>query len=460
MQAWQNFLTHLRQELGDEAIEKWLSPLQVEHFDACNLYLKADAFQIDWFEEHIRPKLKKRLVNNNNHPIKVHLSLLRDDESVHTDATQQVPKPRESLAFIADHLDIAATFESFLCTASNKVAFELLCELTGYDRESKTFDQPKLALGAFNPIFMHGSAATGKTHLLMAIAGALQQKGFHVLYVRAETFTEHVVRAIRSGAMLEFRKTYRHTDVLLIDDIQVLARRGATQEELFHTFNALHTLGKQIIISSNCPAGLLSAIEPRLISRFEWGLTLKIEKLSSDELRHLLEQRCEVLDFPLSDETKHYVLRHFGSTPRSLLRALDAIVLFVHMRHYRSSFLLSVEMVQDALKSLLAEEHRGALDPQRIIQVVAEHYGIASEEILGKSQTQGCVMPRQLAMYVCRDQLKVPYLKLGELFHRDHSTVMSSVKLIQKKLDGQDRELATSLAMIRQKLSLEAPMTS
>ena len=454
MQAWQKFLTLLRQELGDEAVDKWLIPLQVEHFDACNLYLKADAFQIDWFEEHIRPKLKKRLLNNNNHPIKVHLSLNKEtiDESFSSDA-QLTPKPRESLAFLADPLDPAARFDNFLCSSTNQVVFELLSELTGYNKESQTFGEPLLSLGSFNPIFLHGGPATGKTHLLMALSSALKEKGFHVLYVRAETFTEHVVRAIRSGAMLEFRKTYRHVDVLVIDDIQVLARRGATQEELFHTFNALHTLGKQIVISSNCSAGLLPAIEPRLISRFEWGLTLKLEKLSSEELRHLLEQRCETLDFPINDDTRHYLLKHFGSTPRSLLRALESLILFVHLRHHRSSFLLSIDHVQEALQSLLIEEHRGALDPQKIIQAVAEHYNISSTDILGKSQTQSCVNPRQLAMYLCRDQLKVPYLKIGELFHRDHSTVMSSVKLIQKKLDSQDRELAMAMAIIRQKLS-------
>jgi chromosomal replication initiator protein len=441
MQAWQNFLTHLRQDLGDEAIEKWLLPLKVEHFDACNVYLKAqDAFQVDWFEEHIRPKIKKKFVNNNNHPIKVHLSLDKE-ESVHE--TENLSKaPKEIFNFSPDPIDPAATLKNFLHTPENQVAYELLCELS----------EGKLPLGSFNPIFLHGGPATGKTHLLMATADALLKQGKKVLYIRAETFTEHVVKAIRSGAMLEFRKNYRHVDVLIIDDIQVLARRGATQEELFHTFNALHTLGKQIIIGSNCTAGLLPAIEPRLISRFEWGLSLRLEKLSREQLNELLTLRCDALDFPLSDDIHHYLLKHFGSSPRSLLRALEALVLFVHMRHIRSSFHLTVDEVKEAVKPLIEEESKGALDPQKIIATVAEHYGISSEEIIGKSQTQSCVMPRQVAMHLCRDQLKVPYLKLGEIFHRDHSTVMSSIKLIQKKLDSQDRDLAATLSVIQQKL--------
>jgi chromosomal replication initiator protein len=440
MQAWQNFLTHLRQDLGDEAIEKWLVPLKVEHFDACNVYLKAqDAFQADWFEEHIRPKIKKKLVNNNNHPIKVHLSIEKEGTDHENDHAQKLRK--ETFIFSPDPIDPAATLKNFLCTSANQVAYDLLCELS----------EGKLPLGTFNPIFLHGGPATGKTHLLMATADALQKLGNKVLYVRAETFTEHVVKAIRSGAMLEFRKNYRHVDVLIIDDIQVLARRGATQEELFHTFNALHTIGKQIIIGSNCTAGLLPAIEPRLVSRFEWGLSLRLEKLSREQLHELLTARCDALDFPLSDETRYYLLKHFGTSPRSLLRALEGLILFVHMRHIRSSFLLSIDELKEALKPLIEEETKGALDPQKIIALVAEHFGITPEEIVGKSQTQGCVMPRQIAMHLCREQLKVPYLKLGEIFHRDHSTVMSSIKLILKKLDSQDRDLAATLSVLQQK---------
>ncbi|MBS3904176.1 MAG: chromosomal replication initiator protein DnaA [Simkania sp.] len=455
MHAWQNFLTDLRPELGDEAIDKWLTPLQVDHFDACNLYLKAqDAFQAAWFEEHIRPRLKKRLANNNNHPIKVHLSIEKKIEDL-PENPETLLKPKESLCFLPDTLDPGSTFENFLCTQTNQITFQLLSELAGYDSETKTFKEPTLALGTFNPIYIHGASATGKTHLLMAITSSLQHTGLKVLYVRAETFTEHVVRAIRSSAMLEFRKTYRHVDVLLIDDIQILARRGATQEELFHTFNTLHTLGKQIIISSSCPAGLLPAIEPRLVSRFEWGLTLHLEKLSIEELRQLLDQRCEALDFPLSSEIIHYLLKHFGETPRSLLRSLESLILYVHMRHHRSSFLLSLDDAQEALKSLLEEEKRGMIDPQKIIRAVADHFGISAEEILGKSQTQGCVMPRQIAMHLCREILKMPYLRIGETFHRDHSTVMSSVRIVQKKLETQDRELATALSLIQQKITMQ-----
>jgi chromosomal replication initiator protein len=444
MQAWQNFLSHLRQELGDDAIERWLTPLKVDRFDACNLYLKAqNAFQVGWFEEHIRPKIKKKFVNNNHHFIKVHLSLDKEKrERPESDPYGGCAKGKEPSSFLPDPIDATATLDSFLPTPANQVAFALLQELA----------EEKLPLGTFNPIFLHGEAATGKTHLLMGVATALQKLGKKVFYVRAETFTAHVVKAIRSGVMIEFRNTYRHVDLLIVDSIQVLARRGATQEELFHTFNALHMIGKQLIISANSPAGLLAEIEPRLISRFEWGISLRLEKLSREQLGNLLNSRCDALDFPLMEDVQFYLLKQFGSSPRALLSALDALVLFVHMRRVRSSLHLSLEDTKEAVHSLLESEERGALIPQKIISVVAEYYGISPEEIVGKSQTQSCATPRQVAMHLCRDRLKVPYLQLGKIFHRDHSTVMSSIKLIQKRLAAQDRELTAALSILQQKL--------
>ncbi len=445
MQAWQNFLNLLRQELGEDAVDKWLTPLEVDRFDAGNLYLKAqDAFQLTWFEEHIRPHCKKKLLNNNNHPIRVHLIVAQDISPKDRTSPDNEKKTPFQPIFVTDELDPLCTLDNFLCTEENKVPVELLKELVHH----------KISLGTFNPIYIHGAPATGKTHLLMALANAFHSQEQKVLYIRAETFTEHVVRAIRSSMMLEFRNVYRHVDLLLIDDIQILAKRGATQEELFHTFNALHTLGKQIIIAANSPAGLLNAIEPRLTSRFEWGLTLHLEKLSSLGLKTLLEQRCKALDAPLNPETISYLLKYFGSSPRSILRALEALILYVHMRHHRSCFLLSLDEVGEALRPLFEEEKKGLLDPQKIVMIVADQFGITSGELLGKSQTQSCAVPRQIAMHLCRELLGIPYLKIGAFFHRDHSTVMSSVKMIQKRLLEQDRELATSLALIKQKLPL------
>lgn len=449
MQAWETFLSYLQQELGADTINKWLRPLKIVHFDACNLYLESqDSFQAAWFEEHIRPKLKKQLLNNNHHEIRVHLTISEEEHSQEPSEHENKKDKPSPPPFLPDPLDPTATLEHFVPGAANAVLSKLINELTGFQQETP------IALGMFNPLYIHGSPATGKTHLLMAIASCFQKLGKQVIYIRAETFTEHVVRAIRSGAMLEFRKTYRHADLLLLDDIHILARRGATQEELFHTFNTLHTAGKQIIISANCPPQMLQAIEPRLTSRFEWGLAMHLEKLTPLELRTVLEIRSEALDFSISEETQHFLIKQFGSNPRSLLRALDALILRAHMRHTHSSWLLRPSDVQEMLRDLLEEEKTGTLEPTKIIRTVADFYGIKIEDLLGKSQVQEYVQPRQVAMHLCRLELKTPYLRIGEIFHRDHSTVMSSIKQILKKLENQDRELSAALSVIQQKLGI------
>ncbi len=453
MRAWQAFLETLRRDLGEEVIEKWLLPLQVVHFDACNLYLEAqDSFQLSWFEEHIRPRLKRHFRNNNNHPIKVHLTLSEHSSLEFEDALALKAKPPDTvkslkLGFQSDALLPEANLANFIPGSANEMLFKFISSLTGM------VEDPAIGPGTFNPIYIYGDAVTGKTHILMGIGHAFKEQGLRVIYCRAETFTEHVVLAIRSGVMQEFRKAYRHADVLIIDDIQILARRGATQEELFHTFNALHTAGKQIIISANCPPQLLQAIEPRLISRFEWGITLLLEKLNTSEMGRLLQKKLEESDLHVNEEVIRYLIKTFGGNPRSIIRAVEALLLRTHMRNIRSTWLLDVDTIADMLKDLGEEEKKESLDPQAIINAVAQFYGLPPGEILGKSQAQNCVLPRQVAMHLCRLELKLPYLRLGELFHRNHSTVMSSIKLIQKKLESQDRELASTLSVIRQKFN-------
>lgn len=450
MQAWEQFLREIEKDLGVETTQKWLRSLKTVHFDACNLYLEAkDTFQALWFEEHIRPKIRGRLVNNNHHPIKVHLTVVEESKTASKDKGLKKEKPAEAPSFslAPDQLDPWATFEHFICSEPNLVPYKLLCELAN----------KQLELSTFNPIYLYGSSGVGKTHLLMATANALTQQGLSVLYVRAETFTEHVVGAIRNGIMQEFRRAYRHADVLIVDDVHLFARRSATQEELFHTFNTLHTSRKQIILSANCAPLLLSHIEERLISRFEWGITLHLEKLAPAELRKLVQSRSKALKFPLSEDLVDFLVKTFQNNTKSLHRALDALILRSHLEESsqrRSVQKLSVEVAEKQLASLIEEEKQTAVTPQKIIRAVADVYGIRIDDILGKAQSHDCALPRQIAMHLCRSELKMPYIKIGETFSRDHSTVMSGVKQIQKKLEQQDKEIGSAVTEILRQLTL------
>ena len=446
MQAWEEFLKRQEGRLGKQTVDKWLRSLKIIHFDSANLYLEAEeAFQISWFEEHISPLLKTQLVNNNFRPIKVHFKARSATRAV---ATEKKEKKIPAFQLTADKIDPLATLDTFIVTQSNLVGFKVLSELTGFDLASRSFSQPTMSLATFNPLFIWGSSGAGKTHLLMALAQAFKKKGLNPLYAKTETFTEHVVNAIRNSEMQSFRRAYRSPDILLIDDIHLLARKDATQEEFFHTFNALHTTGRQIILTSREPASMLSEIEPRLISRFEWGITLHFEKLEREKLHEILCLRCAHLNFPLSQEVREYLVEKFPHS-HALHQALEALILRVHLHSnallQRQPASITTEHVNEFLKDLLEKERQSILTPEKIIRAVSSYYDMRSEDILGKSQAQDCVMPRQLAMYICRKELKLAFAAIGRIFSRDHSTVMASVKHIQQQLDKQDRAIMAPL---------------
>ncbi len=412
MREWQIFLKQQEETLGKKTFETWLKPLKVVDFDARNVYLETqDAFVVAWFDEQMRPKIQEFCAKS-GHKMKVHLKCHALEKN--RKKTQVYCPP---LNLVQDTLDPTATLESFFLTNDNQATVKMSLEI------------------AFSPLFIYGKNGAGKTHLLMAIAEKLKQEGKSFFYVRAETFTEHVVAAIRNGAMQEFRKAYRHVDVLIIDDVHTLARKHATQEEFFHTFNTLHAQGKKILLSADVPPPSLQEIESRLISRFEWGLVLKLERLNPDECRKWLRSRAQHLELALEENVYDFLVHIFHAHPTTLTRALQALVL-----RFRLPGTLSLGKVQELLSDLLHEERKKELTPEKIVRAVSQYYSLSPDDLMGKSQTKEIAAPRQMAMYLLRMKLKLPYVKIGEIFSRDHSTVMTSVKLVQHKIRTKDTE--------------------
>jgi chromosomal replication initiator protein len=431
MRAWETFLETVKQQLGDETTEKWLRPLKVIHFDACNLYLEAETnFQVEWFEEHIRTLARQKLLNGNFHPIKIHLTckgqLPAKEKKEKEEKEAPIPFTLRKDPILDEY-----TKENFLFGKDNPILAKLL-------------DEPEIQ---FNPLFLYGAPSTGKTHLLQVLTKEVLKKGLIPLYVKAETFTENVVRAIRSGNMQEFRKAHRHVDVLIIDDVQYLAGKAATQEEFFHTFNALHGIGKQVILSANVAPFFLENIEPRLVSRFEWGLSLPIAKLKDNELILMMQNRAKELDLPLGEKEIKFLISSFSSNPKSLQRSLEALCLRAEDKQQ-----ITIPIIKALLRDLLMREKRELLTPDKIVKYVSKFYDLQAKDILGKSQTQECALPRQMAMFLCRKRLNMPFSKIGDYFSRDHSTVMTSVKSLDKKTKSGDSEASSALAAINRKI--------
>ncbi|MCF7852890.1 MAG: ATP-binding protein [Simkaniaceae bacterium] len=452
MQAWEEFIGSLAQDLGSQTIEKWVKPIKISKYDAGNVYLEAkDSFQVMWFEEHILPKAKKRLVNNNGRPIKVHLSVFDQHQSRSKEQLHEQPM-EEAINFLPDRLDPSSTFEQFIPGNENLVPYQILCKLTGFNPDDYKLDPPSLKAATYNPIFIYGKSGTGKTHLLMSTAAAFQARGIKTLYVKAETFTQHVVFAIRMGKMQEFRQAYRHVDVLIIDGVQILARKNATQEELFHTFNALHTASKQIILSANMAPRFLENIEERLISRFEWGISLPLEKLSSmQDLHRILQKRTEFFHFPLKQDVIEFLIKQFPN-PKSLTQSIEMLNFKSELNDQIHPDMQELGEVKSILNRLIEEETKEKLTYEKILALVAENFGIKVDDITGKSQSRECVLPRQIAMYLLRQELKMPYVKIGHVFSRDHSTVMSSIKIIAKHLENKNKEVSSYLTDVQRQI--------
>lgn len=423
MKLWEDFLKKLEKDLGKQTFNKWLKPLQILKFDAGNLHLNAThSFQILWYQEHINEELK----NSNGSTIKIHFYLNGKpiDGQIKKSSKEEITKQY----FSADHLSSYATFNTFIKDEAPFLPIDLLkhCDST------------------YNPIFLYGPIGSGKTHLLMAAAHDLKKKGKKVFYVKAETFTEHVIRAFRTNSLLEFRPTYRNLDCLIIDDVERFKRKIATQEELFHTFNRLHIQNVQIILSSSDPPAQLDGIEDRLKSRFEWGISLPISPPTLTEKKQIIQKRAENLSLPLTDLMYAYLLETFQTLP-GLVRALEALTLRLHQSHLSY---LDIPMINHLLQDLIQEEKSLFLTPEKIVQVVAETFQITTNAILGRSQKKESVLPRKIAMYFFRILLQMPYIKIGDFFSRDHSTVMSSIKQIKK-----ENKLIRIISEIKRKLT-------
>ncbi len=424
MKLWEAFLSELEKELGKEATSRWLNPLKVVDYDAANLYLKAeDAFQVLFFEKEIRKIALERFVGENGRKIKIHLSA---SDLPHSEK-KRIELPPSS-PYSSTPLDPSHTFATFIPGEKNGLLMQFL--------EAKTTE---------NPLFLFGGPGVGKTHLLMAIGAKLQLEGKRVFFTHAETFTEHVVKAIRSGDLVPLRQTYRHVDVLLVDDIHALAGRRATQEEFFHTFNSLHSRGCKIVLSSTLSPCRLSEIEPRLISRFEWGILFEVYPVAQDLLLEVLKKRAEQLQLVLSDEVTSELSRLFISSPKALLRAFHALAL-------RAKGRVTKEALPLLLSDLLAEEKKEKLSAEKILKVVADYFHVQVEDLLGRSQAQEVTLPRHIAIFLCRQELHLSFPSIGKLFSRDHSTILASNKAIGKKRE-KEPEIARALFDLKTELA-------
>ncbi len=305
----------------------------------------------------------------------------------------------------------------------------------------------------YNPLFIYGGAGLGKTHLMHAIGNELlkQNPKTHILYVSSENFTNEFIQAIFRGSMSTFRDRWRSIDVLLVDDVQFLAGKEGTQEEFFHTFNALHQQNKQIILSSDRPPKAIAALEARLLSRFEWGMIADIQEPDLETRIAILSSKCHDRGITLDDATLSYVANLIQHNVRELEGALNRIVA-VHNLNHSVPNLASVKETLSSVAQAAQVKREHAVTPKQIIGVVCQYFDVKVSDVLGQSRRQELVRPRQLIMYLLREEINSSFPTIGEeLGGRDHSTAMHAVDKITKQYK-EDTKLQQDVKLIRQRL--------
>ncbi|MBN1666075.1 MAG: chromosomal replication initiator protein DnaA [Anaerolineales bacterium] len=446
-QAWQAARGQLQMEMPKAAFDTWVRKAEfVSYEDGTFILGVPNAYASDWLQSRLSSTVTRLLTGIMNRTIEVHFVVWPNgNQPVEATSLKGTPELYESYAASDDieqaesqrpnpTLNARYSFENFVVGPSNRLAHA--ASLAVAEKPAQ----------AYNPLFLYGGVGLGKTHLLLAIGNLCHGRGLNVLYVSSEEFTNDLINAIRSHTTQAFREKYRSIDVLLVDDIQFIAGKESTQEEFFHTFNTLHGQDKQIVVSSDRPPKALMTLEERLRSRFEWGLTADIQPPDLETRLAILRSKAERTGCKMPDELMVLIARRVQSNIRELEGALTRVAAFADL----SGLSLTAGLVEMALADMLPR--RSEVRPDEIVRNVAESFGISMENMLGRDRSRQVALPRQVAMYLLREEANISLPQIGEVLGgRDHTTVMYGCEKISEMLEQDDR-LRRQIIEIKERL--------
>ncbi|MCJ7678366.1 MAG: chromosomal replication initiator protein DnaA [Anaerolineales bacterium] len=433
---WQAALGQLQMEMPRATFDTWVRDAELLAYeDGAFIVGVQNAYARDWLEDRMLATIKRVLTGLAGRTVEVRFVVWQGDPAEEAPPAALTAAPVERVvATSVVHLNPRYTFEGFVVGPSNRLA------------HAATLAVAENPARAYNPLFLYGGVGLGKTHLLHAVGNVTAAQGLQVLYVSSEDFTNDLINAIRTHTTEVFRERYRRMDVLLIDDIQFIAGKESTQEEFFHTFNALHGQDKQLVISSDRPPKALVTLEERLRSRFEWGLTADIQPPDLETRLAILRSKAERAGRSVDSQHLELIARRVQSNIRELEGALTRVLAYSDL----SSQPLSADLIEIALADLLPRP--GALTADRIIAAVAEHFGLDEAALLGRNRARDVALPRQVAMYLIREETRASLPKIGEVLGgRDHTTVMYGCDKINGQLETDDG-LRRHVAAIREAL--------
>ena len=453
--VWNNILQSVEKRLNKQIFDAWFRPIQFESCDEQDKVLRLRASQVnkDWISSYylevIAQTLKELSLPSYSLDWEIVPSEMNEEDFAEDDdgefffekqsknftpqpitngfnyaekAKTEIPAKNSSTNFvdiepIENSLNVKYTFEKFVVGSCNQFAHA--AALAVAESPGKTY----------NPMYIYGGVGMGKTHLMHAAGHAIKERNRHlrVAYISAEKFMNELINAIRYDKTQTFRDKYRSIDVLLMDDVQFMAGKERTQEEFFHTFNALHNDQKQIVITSDCPPREIPTLEERLHSRFEWGLIADIEPPDLETKVAILKRKADMDGVTLPDEIAFYIAGKVKSNIRELEGSLVRLVAISSLRGLPISKMLA----QDALKNIIDSDQPEGLTLDRIARTVAAHYKLSLEELKSKNNSRQIAVPRQVAMYLCKRLTKHSFPEIGRAYGgKHHTTVMHSVEKI------------------------------
>ena len=455
-EKWPEIIEQLRveHELSNVSFNTWIQPLH--EFDILNdtafILVNMNA-SIEYMEKKYLLPLKVSIAEITG--IEYEVTFISEDDdriyeiqNMSIEANQK--KKTKSIAEKAG-LNPKYTFDTFVVGGNNNFAHAASLAVAESPGE------------VYNPLFLYGGVGLGKTHLMHSIAHFIltDNPKKNVLYVTSEAFTNELINALRTGrtegnesSMMKFREKYRNNDVLLIDDIQFIIGKESTQEEFFHTFNHLHTSGKQIIISSDKPPRDIETLEARLRTRFEWGLIADISAPDYETRMAILQKKIELdhLDkYNISHEVLDYIAKNIKSNIRELEGSLNKLIALYKLNNNHSP--IDISLASEALKDIISAENKREVTPEFIIDIVSDHFGITVTDIKSKKRSEDISIPRQICMYLMRYMTDTPLKTIGiVLGGKDHSTVKYGAEKIAVEVEN-DETLANTINIIKKKIN-------
>ncbi len=439
-QAWQATIGQLQMDLSKATFDTWVRNTQLISYEeeSGTFALGAsNAYACDWLESRLKSIVTNKLSGMMARQVNVEFKVwsapapLLEEESVRAPKRVEVTEPTT----FDTHLNPHYRFDNFVVGAANRLA------------QAASMAVAENPSRAYNPLFIYSGVGLGKTHILHAIGNEVVKQGKVVLYVSSEEFTNDLIESIRHKTTPAFREKYRQVDVLLIDDIQFIAGKDSTQEEFFHTFNALHGQSKQIVITSDRSPKAMATLEERLRSRFEWGLTVDMQAPDYETRLAILRSKAQKAGRDVPLEVMETIARAIPTNVRELEGAWNRVNAYADLSGQK----LTLDLTKHALADYLPQ--RTSLTPAYVVDVVADFFGTTKETLASKKRSRDVALPRQVAMYLLREDGGISLPRIGqELGGRDHTTVMYACDRVADMMESDDR-MRRQVMQLREKLN-------